>query len=309
VRTRVDLGENRGYVTPVLRIRPLLFVLFTVIALLAAATAGLCILLYTDWGHARVCAALNAGVSSGIAGRLEVQGIDELALGSVRAHGIKILAPDGKPAIEADSAVIDYDFAQLWQPVKGWARADIEHCLVHVTEDPDGRINMEKTFAAPKKSAPESDAKSKSDGELDLKQMVTSDCKLIISGGSMPTLRMEELSGIMRVHVLPSGKTELRFDTYRGKFVDGLPTGQLDFQAVSGEVKTEQAQLLHFEGRGQTHGSDVKFGLVIDTEPKKKLVRIDATFAKVSPASIIVRTAELWSVFKPGLQINVHQED
>lgn len=283
------------------------------VALPALATALLCTLLYTDWGHERVRKALNEGVSSGIAGRLEVAAIDELALGSVKARGIKIYAPDGKPAIEADSAVIDYDIAQLWSPVKGWARAEIEHCLVHVTEDPDGKINMEKTFASRKKGAEKEkkadQAQAKKDGgELDLRTMVTSDCKLIISGGSMPTLRMEELSGIMRVHVLPSGKTELRFDEYRGTFSDGLPTGKLVFQAVSGEVETEQARLLHFEGRGQTHGSDVEFQLKIDLKPKKK-VRIDATFAKVSPASIIVRSAEVWSAFLPTLEIHVHQAD
>jgi hypothetical protein len=274
--------------------------------LLAGATAA-CTLLWSRWGHATIAGWVSRGISSGIMGTLEVSRIDRLEWGQVEAHGVTIRAPDGKPAIEAEHAVIEFDPLQMWSRRLGWSRAAIDHCRVHVTEGANGKTNMEEVF----KKRHESDDGDASGGDdasdLDLQSMVTSACELTISGGSLPMLRMQDLAGIMRVHVLKSGETELRFDNYRGSFVDGLPTGVLDFQDVTGEVKTGQKRLLHFAGEGRTKGSDVAFTLDISTEPKQ--VRIDAKFPEASFAAMSTRAVSMWSKLSPTLDLRVSSGD
>lgn len=287
-----------------------LWSLIGVCTLFLAGAVFACTLFYTRWGLEHVRQWVNAGISSGIMGTLEVARIDRLSWGRVEAHDVTIRAPDGKPAIEAQHAIIDFDPLQVFGNQVGWSRAEIDHCLVHVTEDERGDINMEKVFEKrPDPSKPKQDDKEKSaeGSDLDLRSMVTSDCTLIISGGELPTLKMKDLAGIMRVHVPPSGDCELRFDNYSGTFTDGLPTGELVFRDVQGAVMTSQNQLLHFEGQGRTKGSEVAFALHISTKPKR--VRIDAKFPEVSFASMSTRAVAVWSKLSPSLELNVSQAD
>ncbi|MEY4513889.1 MAG: hypothetical protein RLZZ450_6011 [Pseudomonadota bacterium] len=284
--------------------------LIGVSALVLAGAVFACTLFYTRWGLEHVTRWVNQGISSGIMGTLEVSRIDRLQWGRVEARGITIRAPDGKPAIEARHAIIDFDPLQVWSKQVGWSRAEIDHCLVHVTEDEHGDINMEKVFEKRRDpSQPKKEVGKKSDDatDLDLRSMVTSDCRLIISGGSMPTLEMQDLAGIMRVHVPPDGDCELRFDNYSGTFTDGLPTGELVFRNVAGAVMTSQDNLLHFDGQGRTRGSEVAFALHISTKPKQ--VRIDAKFPEVSFASMSTRAVAVWSKLSPTLELNVSQVD
>jgi hypothetical protein len=287
-----------------------LTVVLLVLAFMAASVASaFAILLYTSWGRDRVCSILNRAVSKQIRGELVVERLEALSLDQVTARGIKIIAPDGVPAIEADRAVIDFSLRKLMAGEFGWSRADISHCQVRVTEDKQHQINMEETFkkrvSGPKEPEKKKDPEAEQKDQLDLQSMVTSDCKLTISGSGFPTLQMRELAGIMRVHVLGNGDTELRFDHYKGTFTDGLPTGVLAFREVSGEVMTASKRLLQFDGSGRTHGADVDFSLDIFTEPKK-LVKIEATFPEKTAGSLSTLVASLWSKFSDSLDINVH---
>jgi hypothetical protein len=296
----------------VIRRRTLLvFALVLIGSLLTTAVVAVSILVDTRWGRAQVCSLVNRVITQGIAGELVVERIDSLSYGRVVAHGIKILDPDGTAAIEAQRAEIEFEPAQLWSSGPGWSRAVIDHCQVRVSEGPDGKVNMEKTFAKRPKPGSEKQPKKneepKKKSTLDLKSMVTSDCKLVISGGSLPTLRMVDLAGIMRVYVADTGDTELRFDEFSGHFIEGLPTGRLEFRDVHGEVKTGQKRLLHFDGKGRTEGERVTFALDITTKPKQ--VTIDATFPKVSAASLRTRLVAAYTKLSPTLEVNVEQED
>ena len=137
--------------------------------------------------------------------------------------------------------------------------------------------------------------------------MMTSDMVLVIGEGSLPHLRMENLRGTMRVHVLPDEEVELRFDEYSGDFVKGLPTGRLTFHDVKGKVQTEGRRLLRFEGQGQSEGAPVQFVLDIHTEPKTQ-VEIDAHFEERSAESASTRTFAAWTKFVPGLDLRLHRE-
>lgn len=266
-------------------------------------------LLGTDWGRAQVRDGLNAAITQEIAGRLEVKRIDSLSFTRVKATGITIFAPDGKPAIEADTADIEFEPWQLLQGHYGWHRADIRGGVVHVTEDSRGRINMEEVFRA-RHPEPESTREQSAPGDpsdaakLDLQNMVTSDILLTISGGSLPRLRLANLYGIMRVHVLGDGTVELRFDEYRGIFEQGLPTGKLLFREVAGHVDPAHRRLLHFKGRGKSNGAEVAFKLDIHTKPKK-LVEIEAVFPELSVASLSTLGVETWSRASPTLDLDV----
>jgi uncharacterized protein involved in outer membrane biogenesis len=278
-------------------------------ALFLAGAVVACTFFYTRWGLEHITRWVNAGISSGIMGTLEVSRIDRLQWGKVEAHGITIRAPDGKPAIEAQHAIIDFDPLQIWSKQVGWSRAEIDHCLVHVTEDEHGDTNMEKVFAKrrdPKKDE-QDEKKPEDETDLDLRSMITSSCTLIIAGGSLPRLEMRDLAGIMRVHVPPKGDCQLRFDHYRGTFTDGLPTGELVFRDVVGEVMTGQKKLLHFDGQGRTKGSEVAFTLDISTKPRQ--VRIDAKFPELSFASMSTRAVSMWSKLSPTLDLRVSRGD
>jgi hypothetical protein len=271
-------------------------------------------LLASEPGRAWVRDKINESITSGIAGRLEVAEIEQISLSRVRARGVKIFAPDGKPAIEADRAKLDFSIREMLSGRYGWSRAEVEGCLVHVTEDDQGKINMEETFkgrpkpgesAAAKEKESDKKSKEESGSDIDMRSMVTSGCTLVIGGGSLPKLRMVDLKGIMRVHVLPSGSTELRFDEYSGTFEEGLPTGVLVFRDVAGEVKTGLDRLLHFDGRGKSEGEAVSFALDIFLKPKKRVV-IEARFPELTMASISALGVAAFSKFSPTLDMKVH---
>ncbi|MDB4974368.1 MAG: hypothetical protein JWN48_2709 [Myxococcaceae bacterium] len=291
------------------RLSPIALVLLALGLLVALVSGAFATLLWTEWGHARVCTWLNRAVSDQIAGTLEVGSIEALSLGQLTARGVKLVPPTGLPAIEAERAVIDFSLRKLWAGQLGWSRADISKCLVRVSDDPQHKTNMEKLFAKPKeaKDSPDSkSSKSSKDDEgsaLDLQSMVTSDCTLFIKAGDTE-LRLNNLFGIMRVHVLANGDTELRFDRYRGTIDKGLPTGELKFHDVAGEVTTAGKRLLRFDGAGRTHGAPVDFSLEIKTEPKK-LVKIDARFPEPSPGSFSTLIASLWSKVSPAIDIDI----
>ncbi len=281
----------------------LLFVLGT---LAVCAALAVKIMLATDWGRARLCLRVSAAITEQIAGRLEVAGFDELSLTRVRAHGIKIFAPDGKLAIEAETADITFEPLSLLRGRYGWTRADIKNGKVYVTEDAQGKNNMEETFRARTPSEPATTAAEdgSSESRLDLRSMVTSDILLVISGGSLPRLRLVNIYGIMRVHVLADGKVELRFDEYRGNFERGLPTGPLLFRDVAGQVVPSDKRLLHFDGRGKTEGAAVSFKLDIFTEPKTR-THIEARFPELSPAALPTVGVAAWSTWSPNLDVKV----
>jgi hypothetical protein len=285
--------------------------------LLLCIGLALSTVLWTDWGRDQVRGLVVKTITNEIAGRLEVDGFDELSLSHVRAHGIRIFAPDDKLAISAETADIEFDLMAIFRGTPGWERAEIHDGKVFVTENPQGKINMEETFRsrselgkgpeAEKTESEKTESEKPNDAEgesrLDLRNMVTSDAQLVISGGSLPSLRLVNLYGIMRVHVLGDGKVELRFDEYRGFFERGLPTGTLRFRDVAGQVVPSHKRLLHFEGRGKTEGTPVAFSLDIFTKPKK--VKIDAHFAELSPGALPTLGVAAWSKFSPSLDVSV----
>lgn len=282
------------------------------LSILACAVLALVIVLYTAWGRDLTRAAVTDAITQEIAGKLEVDGFDALSLTRVHARGIRIFAPDGKLAIGAARAIIDFDLGALMAGRYGWERAEIFNGKVYVTEDASGKINMEETFRARKPASSKGSTKGEApkenvkagDSKLDLKNMVTSDAMLVIAGGSLPRLRLVNLYGIMRVHVLADGKVELRFDDYKGVFARGLPTGTLVFRDVEGQVVPSHDRLLHFDGRGKTEGAPVEFELDIYTEPKKR-VKIDAHFPELKPGAAPTLGVAAWSRFSDTFDVNV----
>jgi hypothetical protein len=280
------------------------------LVLLSSAAVGA--LLWTDWGRAQICARINASVSNQMAGTLVVEALEEIDLPRVKARRVRILAPDGKAAIDVESADIEFDFSSFLTGDFVWHRADIRNGTVWVTEDERGRVNMEETFRSPapveRASGSSADAgadnPSQDDGELDMRTMVTSNMELIIGGGELPSLRLIDIHGIMRVHVKPDGVTDIRFDDYRGHFVKGLPHGKLQFREVAGHVQTDHKRLLRFEGKGAFEGEAVAFKLDIATEPKQR-VKIDAYFPELSAASISTLGVSAWSKLTPTLELEV----
>ena len=75
---------------------------------------------------------------------------------------------------------------------------------MRVTENEAGKINMEETFRGPRSGASERGSDGSSDDrELDLRDMVTSNMTLVISGGSLPNLRMVDEVGMAML--IPGG--------------------------------------------------------------------------------------------------------
>lgn len=267
-------------------------------------------LLASEAGRAWLCARINTSVSEQMAGRLVIERLDEVRPPRVKAGRVRILAPDGRPAIDVESADIDFDLASFLSGDFAWHRAEIRNGTVWVTEDARGRVNMEETFKSPaaqpgNSAGPDGGAESAEEGELDMRTMVTSGMTLIIGGGELPTLRLVDIHGIMRVHVDARGQTSIRFDDYRGHFVEGLPHGKLVFREVKGHVKTDHRRLLRFEGKGEFEREKVAFELDIFTEPRNH-VKIDAYFPELSAASLSTLGVAAWSRLTPTLELNVH---
>jgi hypothetical protein len=271
----------------------------TLVALIVVSLAFLVLVTYhalffTDWGRARVRERINRSVSSQMQGRLEIERIAAIDLPYVDARGVRIIAPDGVAAIEVERAEIAFDFAAFLSGDFAWRRADIRNGLVRVTEDEHGRVNMDETFKAPQRAQREQAGKQQEGGAMDMRTMVTSNMRLLIGGGSLPTLRLVDIYGIMRIQVAPDGKTQIRFDDYRGHFVEGLPNGKLKFQHVKGHVQTGHERLLRFAGDGRFQGQQVAFDLDIFTKPERS-VKIDATFSHCSLAQLSTLGVAAWS--------------
>lgn len=256
-------------------------------------------LLKTAYGRAQIAALANRQVSAAIQGSLRIGRITEIDLPHVRAHHVALVAPDGVAAIDVDEADVELDLMAIAKGTFAFRRADVRGGIVRVLADDHGRINMEETFRG---VGPANDAPAQQD-TLDLQRMATSDMTLIIDGKGLPSLRLENLYGIMRVHVLGDGRTELRFDEYRGRISKGLPTGLLTFEDVKGHVQTDRDRLLQFEGRGRSEGEPVRFTLDIRGERDKTY--IDATFPGVSAEAFSTRLIGLWTRFVDDMNLNV----
>jgi hypothetical protein len=273
-----------------------------VVCCVAVASAAAATVLYSDWGHERVRRWVEREVSGAMMGELRIAHIESIELPWVHARGVKIVAPDGVPAIDVHEVQFKLDLGALREGRFAWQRAEIHGGIVRVTEDARGRVNMEETFRA---RQPEDDRdEMPEEGLLDLRTMITSGMTLVIRGGSLPHLRMEDLNGIMRIQTHADASVTLRFDDYRGHFVKGLPTGRLDFEDVKGQVLTEKKRLLRFEGHGRSEGEPVEFSLDIHTEPKT-LVEIDARFPRLSAEALSTLGFAAYTKFTPGLELDV----
>src|SRR5690349_12879458 len=135
------------------------------------------------WLRDQICRA----VSSGIQGTLEIDKLTEVQLPRVKASGVRILAPNGVAAIDVASADIVFDLRALLRGDFAWQRAEIRDGIVRVTEDERGRVNMEETFRA--RPGEQSAAR------LDMRTMVTSNMRLEIYGGELPSLRLVNIHG------------------------------------------------------------------------------------------------------------------
>jgi hypothetical protein len=286
--------------------RWLLVVLLVLVALVVVVAALASTLLYTDWGRDRVRVAVERSLNSSMMGELRVERIQRIDLPWVYASRVQIVAPHGVPAIDVHDVRIELDLGALLDGRMVWKRTEIGRGIVRVTEDAQGRVNMEETFKARKKSGSDEagDKEPSEEGALDMQSMVTNGMTLVIGGGSLPDLRMENIHGIMRITTHADDSVTLRFDDYRGNFVKGLPTGRLDFEDVSGQVLTEKKRLLRFEGRGKSEGEPVEFTLDIHTEPKT-LVEIDAAFPRLSAESLATLGFAAYSKFVKGLDLDV----
>jgi hypothetical protein len=274
------------------------------VALVLALAYGA--LFWSEWGRALICERVNRGVSGQMQGTLQIERIAQIDLPRIDARGVRIVAPDGVAAIDVERAEIEFELASFLRGDFAWRRADIRNWTVRVSEDARGRVNMEETFKAraPSSGAADEDAEG---GAMSMRTMVTSNMRLLIGGGSLPTLRLVDIHGIMRIQVAPDGTTDIRFDDYRGNFVEGLPNGQLAFRDVKGHVQTGHQRLLRFEGKGRFEGARVAFALDIFTEPKKR-VQIDAYFPELSEASLSTLGIAAWSKVTGGaLDIRVRQ--
>jgi hypothetical protein len=271
------------------------------VAVSVALLYGLCA---SSWGRARICDYVNRHVSAALAGDLRIERLDAIALPTVRAHGVEILAPNGTSAIRVEDVEMELDLAAIVRGTFAWKRALIRAGIVHVLEDERGRVNMAETF---KLSELQADVEPGAPGadQLDLRTMVTSDMTLVIGGGSLPKLRLERLRGVMRVHVLPDGRTQLRFDEYTGSIVRGLPSGRLDFHRVKGEVRAPADKLLHFEGEGKSEGEPLAFTLDVVNRPRER-VDIEAEFFERSLEAFSTWLVSKWMQLGSGnVQIHV----
>jgi hypothetical protein len=283
--------------------RRLRFLILAPLAFGVACGAAAVWLLASEKGRALLCERINAALTEQMAGQFVIERLDEVRPPHVKAHHVRILAPDGRAAIDVESADIDFELVSFLSGDFAWHRAEIRNGTVWVTEDARGRVNMEETFKARAPEGASAHAAGDED-DLDLRTMVTSDMTLIIGGGELPSLRLTDIHGIMRVQVNERGETDIRFDDYRGHFVKGLPHGQLVFRQVKGHVQTDQRRLLRFEGKGEFEREPVAFELDIFTEPRK-LVKIDAYFPELSGPALSTLGVSAWSKLQPTIELDV----
>jgi uncharacterized protein involved in outer membrane biogenesis len=287
--------------------RPALLALFGLLLVSLLAASGMTYLLASERGNRWLCNYVSEQVGKAFAGRMEIDRIQDLRLDSIDARGVRFFPPRSEvAAIDAPRVQMQFSAWEMLRGQYGWKRADIDQPIVRVTEPDDhGKTNMEALFASPKKEDP-SKPKDNSGSPVSMQTMVTRDATLLIYGGSMPKLDLTHLDGVMRIDVSPDGDAVLRFDDYQGHLA-GLPTGELDFQKVKGQVWTGGKHLLHFDGTGKSKGEPVDFALDIASKPTD--VRIKAAFAEVTAASLSAGMVAAWTKFSPSIDLDVSQHE
>ena len=120
----------------------------------------------------------------------------------------------------------------------------------------------------------------------------------------MPSLRFEDVYGLMRVHNADDRGMWLQFDAYRGVITRGLPTGELPFEGVSGHVQTYGKRLLRFRGKGAFARNEVQFEIDMMDEPKRH-VALHANFPELSAAAVASRAAEAYSALSEHIEVHV----
>ncbi|HEY6882156.1 MAG TPA: hypothetical protein VI299_29200 [Polyangiales bacterium] len=276
------------------------------LALSVLCASAMMFVLRTQSGNRWLCRLVTSRIGSSLAGRIEIDQIEDLTLHTLVARGVRFIPPDGgPPAIDAPRVALEFSPWDFVHGQYGWSRAEIDEPVVRVTEGKQGKTNMEALFASPSSSADEARGDKEDAGSrIELKSMVTKRAKLFI-GGSLPKLYLSELDGIMRIVIEADGQATLRFDEYKGK-LDGLPTGALAFHDVKGQVWTRGKHLLRFEGAGRSQGEPVDFDLTIATQPSD--VHIGARFSEPSAASLRTRMVAAWSKFSPRIDLDVRQQ-
>src|SRR5690348_8984815 len=101
------------------------FLLLGVLGLVVFGGAAVALVLASERGRAWMCTRINAAVSSQIAGRLVIERIEAIHLPRVKAGRVRILAPNGRPAIDVASADIEFELASFLTGDFVWRRADI----------------------------------------------------------------------------------------------------------------------------------------------------------------------------------------
>jgi hypothetical protein len=287
--------------------RHALSALFGLLLVSVLAASGMTYLLASERGNRWLCHYVSEQVGQAFAGRMEIDRIQDLRLDSIDARGVRFFPPQSEvAAIDAPRVQLQFSAWEMMRGQYGWTRAHIDHPVVRVTEPhDDGKTNMEALFASPKQEAP-SKPKDRSGSPVSMQTMATKDATLLIYGGSMPKLDLTHLDGVMRIDVSQNGDAVLRFDDYRGHLA-GLPTGELSFHKVKGQVWTGGRRLLHFDGTGRSKDEPVDFTLDITSKPTN--VRIKAAFAERTTASVSARMVAAWTKFSPSIDLDVTQHE
>jgi hypothetical protein len=218
--------------------------------------------------------------------------------------------PDGQPAIQVALAELEPDVGRLLKGEFVGTRARVRDGMVAVRESPDGKINVDQAFRGEPDDNEKGDADKANKGpkvQVDFRNIATTNMRLSLAGGSLPSLQFEDLNGIMRIQTAQNVDVWLAFDQYSGAMKTGLPEGALRFRAVSGHVQTKGNRLLRFEGQGETGGDALRFLIDYVKEPEKQIT-IDLEFSDPSAKALAARLASLYGRMSDKLEVNVAQE-
>jgi hypothetical protein len=211
----------------------------------------------------------------------------------------------GREAIELDYAIVEPALAELLRGRLVF-QAKARGGTVRIRKPPSGNINLAQAFdPAEGTQETEADREASDEGppEMDLR-IVTSDMTLLLQGDSLPSLRFDDVHGIMRVHTVEQRGVRVRFDTYRGTLSAGLPNAKLKFEDVSGHVQTYGKRLLRFRGNGDVDGDAVQFEIDVHDKPERH-VALHANFPKLSAKAAAAHAVSGYGKLSDAFEVHV----
>jgi hypothetical protein len=225
----------------------------------ALAAVGCAMFFHTDLGRRFAANRIESLVSAYIPGKLRIGSIERFGLGLVLASDVRFYHPDGRLILLCKHAEIVPDLAMALHGQIGFERAAVDGGFLLLTIDPDGRLSIEATMNAPRKSGEHSDAFG--GAHYWLRNMHTQHFTTTLLAAGQ-TLRLRDTRGYVALRRIETQGVQVTLARISGQLEEEIAGAHVALSRVDGWVYGKQKHVAHLDV--DTRVGSGKLGMTID---------------------------------------------